>query len=96
MISTIRLYIHQKPGEPQQAITCDMSSYPSMYGALLGVFDVQVEWPEIQADPTAALIDHYERQIVQEQADHLDRMAALMEQVHNLRSIEFKPSEFDE
>lgn len=96
MISTIRLYIHQKPGEPQEAITCDMSSYPSMYGALLGVFDVQVEWPEIQADPTAALIDHYERQIEREVAEHRDRVGSLMEHIHNLRSIEFKPSEFDE
>lgn len=96
MISTIRLYIHQKPGEPQQAITCDMSSYPSMYGALLDVQDVQVEWAEVQANPTAVLIDHYERQIEQERADHLDRIGALMEHIHNLRSIEFKPSEFDE
>lgn len=93
MISTIRLYIHQLPGQPQQAITCDMSSYPTMYGACLGFYDVQVEWPEVQANPTAVLIAQYEQQIEQARAECDDRVGALMEQIHSLRCIEYKDAD---
>lgn len=93
MISTIRLYIHQIPGEPQVAMTCDMSGYPNMFGAMLGYYDVQVEWPEVQANPTVALIAQYERQIEQERAEHNDRVGALMGQINSLRCIEHKDAE---
>lgn len=93
MKSTITLYIHQRPGEPQQALTCDMSSYPTMYGACLGVYDVEVEWPEVSKDPTAALIEHYEQQIEHERAEHNGRVGALMDRIHDLRLIEHKDAD---
>lgn len=96
MKTPITLYIHQLPGQPQRAITCDMSDWPASYGALLGTITVEVEWPEIEANPTALLIERYEQQIEQERLQHADRVGALTEQIQNLRCIAYQTSEADQ
>jgi hypothetical protein len=95
MKTPITLYIHQKPGEPQRAITCDMSDWPAAYGALLGTITVEVEWPEIEANPTALLIARYEQQIEQEHLQHTERVGELKAQIQTLLCIEYQTPEAD-
>lgn len=93
MKSIITLYIYQRPGEPQYAITADMSKYPTHYGAMLGSVDIEVEWQEVSKDPTAAMIEHYEREIDREHTQHQSRVGALVERIHDLRLIEHKKAD---
>lgn len=87
MKSIITLYIHQIPGEPQQALVVNMSRFPEWYGALLGQCEVEVEWQEVDADPAAILIDRYQHELMQEGADHDERAGALMERIQGLRLV---------
>jgi hypothetical protein len=96
MKSPITLYIHQLPGQPQRAITCDMSDWPATYGALLGTITVEVEWPEIEANPTALLIERYEQQIEQEQVQHTERVGELKARIQTLLCIEYQTPEADQ
>lgn len=84
MKQSIKLYVHQKPGEEQLLLTCDMSDYPSLYGAMLGSFEVDIEWQPIDADPTAALVEHYQREIDRENTEHHCRLHVLNEQINGL------------
>ena len=93
MKQTITLYIHQIPGEPQRAFTCDLSDFPSAFGAQLGVQDVEVEFDEIDRDPTAALIDALVEEIEREVKASSGRVNELREKIARLACIEFKPDE---
>lgn len=86
---TISLYIHQIPGEPQRAFTCDLSDFPSAFGALLGVHEVEVEWQEIDKDPTAALIEALEQEIDREGAAYRGRVELLREKIARLVCLEY-------
>lgn len=93
MKTVITLYIHQHPGEPQVARTVDMSDYANICGVMIGTVDVEVEWQEIRKDPTAALIEYYEREIDRENAQHRSRVDGLLERIHDLRLIEHKKAD---
>jgi len=96
MKTPITLYIHQLPGQPQRAITCDMSDWPVTYGALLGTITVDVEWPEIEANPTAILIERYEQQIEREHLHHAERVGELKAQIQTLLCIDYQTPEADQ
>ena len=96
MKTPITLYIHQLPGQPQRAITCDMSDWPATYGAMIGTITVEVEWPEIEANPTALLIARYEQEIEQVHSQAVERMDALSAQIQNLLCIEHQTPEADQ
>lgn len=94
MKTTIELFIHQKPGEPQKALTCDMSEYAEKswgHGVLLGVREVEVEFEPFDIDPTQALIASYEAQVVKERADSQVRVNLLLDKISKLKCIEHKP-----
>jgi hypothetical protein len=84
MKTDIKLYIHQKPGDVQKALTCDMSDYPTLYGAMLGYYVAEVEWPEVEADPTALLVKQYEKELEREIADHHSRVHVINERINSL------------
>jgi hypothetical protein len=90
MKTTITLFIHQRPGEEQRALTCDLSEYGS-YGALLGTREVEVEWETFDRDPVEALIDTLEQQVEKERADSQLRINALLDKIGKLRCIEHRP-----
>jgi hypothetical protein len=96
MKSIIKLYIYQKPGEEQRALTADMSEWPELFGALLGVFDVEVEWPEVDANPTAILLEHYQQKMMQEGAEHDARMGVLMYRINSLQYLEHQSTQVDQ
>jgi len=84
MKTTIRLFVHQKPGEEQRLLTADMSDYPTLYGAMLGYFETEVEWPEVDADPTAILVTQYEKELGREIAEHFGRVRAIQDRIDSL------------
>jgi hypothetical protein len=84
MKTEIKIYIHQKPGEEQTALLCDMSEYPTLYGAMLGYYVAEVEWPEVEADPTAVLVKQYEKELEQEITDHHRRVHVINERINSL------------
>ena len=88
MKTTIKLYIHQLPGGPQEALTCNMSEYSATWGALLGTVDVEVEWKEIDRDPREALIESLESQVEKERADSQVRVNHLLDQISKLKCLE--------
>lgn len=90
MKTSLKLYIHQKPGEPQQALTCDMSQWPASYGALLGSVVVEVEWQEIAKNPTAELIAYWEQQMDNEFEEHTARIVSICGHINDLRFLEHK------
>jgi hypothetical protein len=93
MKTTIRLFVHQKPGEEQRLLTADMSDYPTLYGALLGYFETEVEWPEVDADPTAILVKQYEKELEREIADHRSRVHVINERINSLLCLTHDNSE---
>lgn len=93
MKQTVTFYVHQKPGEPQRLFTNDMSDYPLSFGAMLGTFDLDVEWQPLDGDPTAALVAHFEKEIERETAEHHCRVHVLNEQINSLLSLEHKPGD---
>lgn len=95
MKQTITLYIHQLPREPQRAFTCDLSDFPSTFGALLGVQDVEVEFDEIDRDPVSALIDALEQEIEREGVAYRGRVELIREKIEHLTCLEFKPDADD-
>lgn len=84
MKTEVKLYIHQKPGQEQQALTCDMSDYPTLYGALLGYYVAEVEWPEVEADATAILVKKFEEELETEIANHHCRVHVIKERINSL------------
>lgn len=90
MKSTITIYVHQKPGQAQRIFTADMSPWPDMFGALLGTFDVEIEWQEIAKNPTLALLDALQVQLDREHVEHQTRVEALTGKMNDLRSLEHK------
>jgi len=84
MKQTITFYVHQKPGEPQRLFTGDMSDYPLSFGAMLGTFEAVVEWQPFTKDPTAALVERYQREIEQETTEHHCRLHELNERINAL------------
>jgi hypothetical protein len=93
MKTDIKLYIHQKPGDVQKALTCDMSDYPTLYGAMLGYYVAEVEWPEVEADPTALLVKQYEKELEREIADHHSRVHVINERINSLLCLTHDDSE---
>lgn len=89
----ITLYIHQIPGEPQRALTVDMSDWPEFFGAMLGTYTVEVEWQELDRDPTVTLIEHYEHQIEREAGEFHDRLNVLAGKVSRLMNFEDESEE---
>lgn len=90
MKTTITLYIHQRPGEEQRALTCDLSEFGS-YGALLGTREIEVEWEGFDIDPVAAMIDNLEQQVQKERAESQLRINALLDKIGKLKCLEHKP-----
>ncbi|MDH4581416.1 hypothetical protein E8F20_05940 [Pseudomonas sp. BN415] len=90
MKTTITLYIHQLPGKEQRAEICDMSMYQS-YGALLGVREIEVEYEPFDVDPVVAMIDNLEQRIAQKRADCTRECNLLLEQISQLKCLEYKP-----
>lgn len=84
MKQTITFYVHQKPGEEQRLFTGDMSDYPLSFGAMLGTFEAVVEWHPFTKDPTAVLVERYQREIERENVDHQCRVLALNEHINRL------------
>lgn len=84
MKTTVTFYVHQKPGEEQRLFTGDMSDYPLSFGAMLGTFETVVEWQGFEQDPTALLVEHYQREIERETAEHHCRVHVLNEQINSL------------
>lgn len=87
---TIKLYIHQVPGQPQTAQVCDLSRFTEVYGALLGVREVEVEFEAFDLDPVVAMIDGLEKQVEQERADSQRKVNFLLEKISKLRCLEHK------
>lgn len=84
MKQTITFYVHQKPGEPERLFIGDMSDYPLSFGVMVGTFEAVVEWEGFEQDPTALLVEHYQREIERENVDHQCRVLALNEQINRL------------
>jgi hypothetical protein len=84
---TIQLFIHQKPGQEQQVSVVDMSKYPDIFGALLGVRTIEVEVEPFDIDPTAAMIDALKEKIEQERRNSLLRINHLQDQISQLTAI---------
>ncbi len=93
MKTTVKLYIHQIPGQEQYALCSDMSRWPDVWGALLGVREVEVEFEQFDTDPMEAMIDALEQQIASERAESQVRVNLLMERISQLRSLEHKPED---
>ena len=93
MKQTITLYVHQKPGEEQRLLTCDMSDWPELYGAMLGSFETIVECRAFEQDPTAVLVAHYQQDIDREITRHHCRLHVLNEQINGLRYLSHDESE---
>lgn len=91
MKATIKLYIHQIPGQEQRAWVYDLSKWPESYGALLGVREVEVEFEPFDVDPVVAMIDGLEKQVEKERAESQGRVNLLLEKISKLKCIEHKP-----
>lgn len=93
MKATIQLYVHQRLGEEPRVLTSDMSEYPDVFGALLGMREVEVEIEPFDTDPVAAMIDSLQAKIERERGESQARIRFLSEQISKLQCIEYKPED---
>lgn len=92
-LSTVRVYIHQRPGEEQYALVCDMSEYSLCYGALVGTVDIEVEWEEFDVNPASVLLEKIEQEIGRVQLEYDGRLSTLRDRAAQLRCLEYRPGE---
>lgn len=92
-LSTVRVYIHQRPGEEQYALVCDMSEYSYCYGALVGTKDIEVEWEAFDVNPAALLVEKIEQEICSVVLEYDGRLRELRDRAAQLRCIEYRPGE---
>lgn len=90
---TKTLYIHRKPGREDVLETCDMtrSGVDSWgvehYGVMIGAVEATIEYTDIDADPTDALVAALEQQLTQERAESHTRQANIQQRINELLAI---------
>lgn len=82
----IRLFIHQRPGEPQQALIVDMSRFGEMFGPLLGVREVDVTWQPIATGEAAEKLATLEAELEAERAQFRNREEAVLVEINQLKT----------
>lgn len=90
---TKTLYIHRKPGREDVLETCDMtlSGVDSWgvehYGAMIGAVEATIEYTDIDADPTDALVAVLEQQLTRDLAESYVRQEGLRQRINELLAI---------
>lgn len=70
----------------------DMSEYGTdIYGVFMGNVECKVEYEDIEADPTAKLVESLQASLEKERKESMTRQLHIQEKINSLLAIEFKP-----
>lgn len=84
MKKTIQLFIHQRADGTQHAELVDMSIH-KVFGELLGVQEVEVEWNELPDLDAATKAEKLQKELNAMRSEWLDKSQPLIDQIKALR-----------
>lgn len=98
---TKTLYIHRKPGREQDAVCIvDMTDTDNIdareraidyYGVMIGAVEATIEYTDIDADPTDALVAALQDQLTRDLAESHVRQEGLRQRINELLAITHQP-----
>lgn len=94
---TKTMYIHRKPGREQDAVCIvDMTDTDDIlareraldyYGVMVGAVEATIEYTDIDADPTDALVAALQDQLTRDLAESYVRQEGLRQSINELLAI---------
>lgn len=94
---TKTMYIHRKPGREQDAVCIvDMTDTDDIYareraldyyGVMIGAVEATIEYTDIDADPTDALVAALQDQLTRDRAESHARQANIQQRINELLAI---------
>lgn len=89
---TQTMFLHRKADGTDRFWPASMDEYGTdYYGVCMGEVECTIEYEDIEADPTAKLVESLQASLEKERKESMTRQLQIQEKINSLLAIEFKP-----